>query len=106
MYLNDLAESIFNDNRKKGFWPESPELRNKGELIALMHSELSEALEADRKNLMDDKLTNRKGFDVELADCLIRILDTCGALDIPIQQIVEEKLEYNRSRAHKHGKGY
>lgn len=104
--LNMLSKEIFLANKEKGFWPDDPVLRNKGELIALMHSELSEALEADRKNLMDDKLPHRKGFEVELADCLIRILDTCGALDIPIDDIVNEKLKYNSTRAMKHGKNY
>jgi hypothetical protein len=53
--------------------------RNKGELICLMHSELSEAMEGERKNLMDDKLPHRKMAEVELADTLIRIFDYAGA---------------------------
>lgn len=53
--------------------------RNVGEMIALMHSELSEALEAHRKNLMDDKLPHFHGIDVELIDCIIRAMDLLGA---------------------------
>lgn len=53
--------------------------RNVGEMIALMHSELSEALEAHRKNLMDDKLVHFHGIDVELIDCIIRACDLLGA---------------------------
>ncbi|WP_147750804.1 hypothetical protein [Methylobacterium sp. WL120] len=52
------------------------------EKIALIHSELSEALEANRKNLMDDKLTHRGGVEVELADAVLRVTDTTGALGL------------------------
>jgi hypothetical protein len=62
-----------------------PKKRNFGEVIALMHSELSEALEADRKNLMDDKLTTRPGVEVEFADLFLRVGDTAAARgeDVP-----------------------
>jgi hypothetical protein len=53
-----------------------PKERNFGEVTALMHSELSEALEANRKQLMDDKLINRPGEEVEWADTFIRMSDT------------------------------
>lgn len=73
--------------------------RNFGEVIALMHSELSEALEADRKGLMDDKLPHRPGVEVELADCIIRIFDTAAALKLDLAGAIIEKNEYNRKRA-------
>lgn len=57
----------------------APKERNFGEVLALMHSELSEALEADRKGLKDDKLPHRDGREVEFADCMIRIFDTAAA---------------------------
>jgi NTP pyrophosphatase (non-canonical NTP hydrolase) len=71
---------------------------NVGEKLALIHSEVSEALEAHRKNLMDDKLPHRKGIEVELADALIRIGDLGGALGLDIAGAVAEKLEYNAKR--------
>lgn len=77
--------------------------RNFGELIALCHSELSEALEGNRKNLPDDKLPHRRMDEVELADCLIRIFDLAGALGMDLQGAYAEKMAYNAQRAdHKH----
>jgi NTP pyrophosphatase (non-canonical NTP hydrolase) len=72
--------------------------RNVGEMIALVHSELSEALEAHRKNLMDDKLTHRPGIEVELADAVIRIFDMAGGLGLDLGGALEEKLEFNQKR--------
>ncbi len=72
--------------------------RNFGEVVALMHSELSEALEAHRKNLMDDKLPTRSGIEVEFADCIIRILDTAAAMGLDVPGAVIEKNRYNMVR--------
>ena len=76
-----------------------PTSRNFGEVIALMHSELSEALEADRKGLMDDKLPHREGREVEFADCIIRILDTAAALGLDVAGALIEKNRFNNQRA-------
>ena len=76
-----------------------PKARNFGEVVALMHSELSEALEAHRKDLMDDHLPHRKGVEVEFADCIIRILDTAAALGLDVAGAIIEKNRYNRQRA-------
>jgi hypothetical protein len=76
-----------------------PVHRNFGEVVALMHSELSEALEADRKGLKDDKLPHRDGREVEFADCIIRILDTAAALGLDVAGAVIEKNRFNRQRA-------
>jgi plasmid maintenance system antidote protein VapI len=73
--------------------------RNFGELIALCHSELSEALEGHRKDLMDDKLPNRKMAEVELADCLIRIFDLAEGFGFDLQGAYTEKMAYNAQRA-------
>lgn len=64
--------------------------RNFGEVIALMHSELSEALEADRKDLKDDKLPHRSGVEVEFADCIIREFDTGAANDLNLGAAIVE----------------
>lgn len=73
--------------------------RNFGEVVALMHSELSEALEADRKGLMDDKLPHRDGREVEFADCIIRIMDTAESLGFDLAGAIIEKNAFNRARA-------
>lgn len=104
MNLNELAEKIHQLNHK--WWHDrdgNPVERNKGELICLMHSELSEAMEGERKDLMDDHLPDRKMAEVEMADTIIRILDYCGAYGYDIQGALEEKLLYNQHRSdHKH----
>lgn len=76
-----------------------PVARNFGEVVALMHSELSEALEAHRKNLASDKFPDRPGIEEEFADCIIRILDTAAALDLDVPGMVIRKNRYNVTRA-------
>ena len=66
--------------------------------ICLSHSELSEAMEGHRKNLMDDKLPHRTMLEVELADALIRICDLAGALKMDLGGAVAEKLAFNAQR--------
>lgn len=98
--LNELSKTVFENNKK--WWTDlntgEPIARNKGELLALIHSEISEALEGERKNLMDDKLPHRRMAEVELADALIRILDYAGGFGYDLQGAVDEKMEYNKTR--------
>lgn len=72
--------------------------RNIAELLCLIHSEISEAMEGARKRLYDDKLPHRPMLEVELADALIRICDMAGGLGLDLGGAVEEKLAYNRVR--------
>ncbi len=74
------------------------EQRNPLELIALIDSETSEALEGVRKDLMDDKLPHRKMEEVEMADTIIRILDYGGGRGLDIGGALVEKLIFNISR--------
>ncbi|MNQ87982.1 hypothetical protein D3C85_1032280 [compost metagenome] len=72
---------------------------NVPEKLCLIHSEISEAMEGHRKNLMDDKLPHRKMLEVELADALIRILDLAGFLGLDMAGATAEKLAFNMQRA-------
>lgn len=73
--------------------------RNVGELLCLVHSEISEAMEGHRKGLMDDKLPHRTMLEVELADAVIRIFDMAGGLGLDVAGAIAEKLEFNATRA-------
>jgi NTP pyrophosphatase (non-canonical NTP hydrolase) len=73
--------------------------KNIGELLCLVHSEVSEAMEGARKKMMDDKLPHRSMLEVELADALIRIFDMAGGLNLDVAGAIAEKLVYNASRA-------
>lgn len=66
--------------------------------IMLIVSEASEAMEADRCNLMDDKLPHRSGVECELADVVIRVADLAGALGLDLGGAIEEKMAFNAVR--------
>lgn len=69
-----------------------------GEKLALIHSEVSEAMEGHRKSKMDDKLPHRPMVEVELADAVIRIMDLAGALNLDIGGAIAEKMAFNKIR--------
>lgn len=66
--------------------------------LCLIHSEISEAMEGDRKDLPDDKLPHRPMREVELADAVIRIFDLAGAYRMDIAGAIVEKMAYNAKR--------
>ena len=100
--VNELVAECHGAAVKAGWWHdiESGEKlkKNTCELLMLVVSEVAEAMEGDRKNLMDDKLPHRDMLEVELADAMIRILDMAGGLDLDLGGALAEKLEFNASR--------
>jgi len=92
--LNSFSRDVANWREKKGFitsWD------NMLEKLCLVHSEVSEAAEAYRK---DEKIA----FNIEIADIFIRLMDICGTLGIDIESEIINKMQYNRTRPFKHGK--
>ena len=104
--LNELAKRIHTNAEKHGFWVPD---RNFGEMIALAHSELSEALEEHRSGndvVWYGEGGKPEGTAVEIIDCIIRCLDMLDSLDVDIDAITEIKMQYNENRPYKHGREY
>lgn len=100
----ELLVSVCHGASKAGGWwndlkTGAPLDRNAGELLALIHSEVSEALEGVRKGKMDEHLPQFKSEVVEMADAVIRIADYCGGRGLPLGEALSAKLAYNASRA-------
>lgn len=102
--LTSLEEAIAEINRANGWYDKEVEV---GTVLALIHSEISEALEEWRKGGDLDAIyyegKKPEGFGVELADALIRILDASYRFGLNMDDLVAMKLAYNRTRGYRHG---
>lgn len=102
--VNALAADIHEQNKVAGWWNNKqtgqydPNSVNAGEKMMLMVSEIAEAMEGDRKDLMDDKLPHRKMVEVELADAVIRIFDFAAAKGYDLGNAIAEKRAFNAIR--------
>lgn len=96
----------FDNADRNGFWPEDRTQRNPAEMIALMHSELSEMLEGVRKPETDQHCPAFSSEAIEAADIMIRLGDYCAGRQIPLGRAIVAKMLYNLSRPYKHGKAF
>lgn len=136
MEIKDLCEQAYNNSKDHGFHDYTVEAPfNVSEKLMLIVSELSEAQEADRNNHfahrnefeesekrivspiinadLHQKIWNehfenkiKNSFEDEIADTFIRLGDLCGKMNIDIEYFIKLKMDYNKNRPYKHGKGY
>lgn len=117
MGINELVIAAHANAVGKGWWEDEPSF---GEVIALIHSEASEALEDFRGGYLPNECWYQDryngysktqlspshkpcGIPSELADIVIRVFDACGRYGIDLEQAINEKMAYNATRPHRHG---
>lgn len=126
MNIKGISKEIHQAAMEKGFWDSE---RNFGELLMLVTSELSEALEADRKgrhanielldfdrgdvryNEEEDyprlfKMHIKDTVEDEIADAVIRLFDLAEGLGMDLEWHIQHKMQYNKTRERLHGKAY
>ena len=101
--LNILKDEAYSTAIEKGWWNQ---YKTFGDVLALIHSEVSEALEEHRKDFVfisDRKPKMNAAIQEEMADIIIRVLDVCGKADIDIGNVIYLKMLKNKGRSYLHG---
>ncbi len=99
-----VAKQIYKNAVEHGFWKGEV---NDGERMALIHAEISEALEALREgNPSSNKIMEFSNLEEELADAVIRIMDYAFGKDLDVAGAILAKIEYNKDREFMHGKTF
>ena len=117
MDIFKLQTEVWKIAEKKG-WHEGDEV-SFGDFISNCHAELSEAFEIYRvkgakaipivmpfelvEHISHREVGGPQGIPIELADVVMRILDFCETNGIPLYQAIEMKMNYNKTRSHRHG---
>lgn len=104
VWFGAMSKHVHDNAVSHGWWEGE---RNDGEILALIHAEVSETLEALRHgNPPDEKCPQFNSAEVELADIIIRCMDFAMARGWPLADAIVAKHEYNKARPYKHGKAF
>jgi len=96
--VNELVRQAHDYAVRQGFWPDS---RSHGEVVALIHSEVSELLEAIRAVPCP-----QEHIAEEMADIMIRVADFAGYFGIDLEAAILRKMAHNETRPYRHGKAF
>lgn len=104
MRLNDICKLAYKTAKSKGWWDEPT--RTDLEILALIHTEVSETVEACRNSdslIFYNEKGEPSGVLIELADIIIRVADWCGHEGWDIEEAIKIKMEWNKTRSYRHG---